>query len=98
MTVASTITRCTLDGLITLARLAASMLCASSSSMPTSPRRLRQRDRLEGSIGGSVCKCVSTGNLEYCYSGKYGVSCAWKPPPNLQGKGQLYWLFRQIQH
>jgi hypothetical protein len=41
---------------------------------------------------------VATGSLACCCAGKYGVSCAWKPPPNLQGKGQLYWLLLQIQH
>src|SRR5690606_36100592 len=35
------------------------MVTASSSSMPSSPRRWRQRVRLDGSIGGSICKYVS---------------------------------------
>jgi hypothetical protein len=56
MTVASKMTRLMLAGLITLARLAASMLCTSNSSTPASRSRLRQRDRLEGSMGGLVSK------------------------------------------
>ena len=59
MTVVSTITRLANDALITPVRFATSILCASISSTPAAPKRLRQRDRLDGSIGGSVCKCVS---------------------------------------
>jgi hypothetical protein len=46
-------------GLITQARLAARMLYASNSSTIASPSRVRQRDKLDGSMGGLVCKYVS---------------------------------------
>ncbi|AOJ72813.1 hypothetical protein WS83_24670 [Burkholderia sp. MSMB2042] len=45
--------------LMTWTRLAASIVSASSSSTPASPNRLRQRVRLDGSIGGLVCKYSS---------------------------------------
>ncbi|SAI68166.1 Uncharacterised protein [Bordetella ansorpii] len=36
--------------------LAAATVAASNSSTPASPRRVRQRVKLDASIGGSVCK------------------------------------------
>lgn len=54
---------------MTWARLAASIVSASSSSTPASPSRLRQRVKLDGSIGGFVCKYVSPVNTcQYGFS------------------------------
>src|SRR5690606_32373183 len=50
-------------------RLAAATVAASNSSTPASPKRLRKRVRLDGSIGGSVCKYVSPVNTcQYGFS------------------------------
>lgn len=40
---------------------------------------------------------LATGSLACCCVEKYSVSCAWKPPPKLQGNGHLCWLSLQIQ-
>lgn len=58
ITVVSRINRRADDGVITLLRLATSMLCANDSSTPSSPCGVRQCDRLDGSIGGAVCKYI----------------------------------------
>jgi hypothetical protein len=53
---------------------------------------------LEGTMVDAGRYRLATDNLWYCYVEKCGISCAWKPPLNLQGKGQSYGLFLQIQH
>src|SRR5690606_260569 len=68
-TVVSTITVLKLAARSNPPRLAAATVAASNSSTPASPKRLRQRVRLDGSIGGSVCKYVSPVNTcQYGFS------------------------------
>jgi len=69
ITVVSTMILSRLLFLIKPAARAASMVTASKTSTPSSPMRLRQRLRLEGSMGNSVCRYVSP--QKYC---QYGFS------------------------